>query len=519
MSFSNVCFADLRPELEEIERRGLTLPREVAARLLDLYRASRDVEQPELKTRGWYEWLRERFPMYRRIPFAQRHIELWDWVWRIERENTVEPLVAIWPRGGAKSTSGEHAACVFENRKTRRYLLYVCETQQQADGHVANIAAALEELNVGRGFNKYGHSRGWRRNRLVTDSGFVVDALGLDVGARGIKFEDQRPDVMIFDDVDNSEDSPKSIKKKRRLIANTLLPAGSSNCVVLFLQNLIHNNSLASMLVEGRADFLLDRKVSGPHPAVEGLKIEERFDEKEGKTMPTIVAGVATWAGQSLEACQNLLRRLGVRAFREECQHEVNEREGALWSKDLLTRCRAPRPERFKRVVVAVDPSGGGDDVGIIVLGLGYDEKVYVLADLTCSAKLGPSFWSKRVCRAYSEWEADCVVAESNFGGDLVKANIKVSDESVAVRMVHASRGKDVRAEPVVTLYEDEEMFHCGEFVDLETEQTSWEPGASWSPNRLDACVWGATELKLKKRTKTDAHSTTGREMFGQRIS
>ena len=88
-------------------------------------------------------------------------------------------------------------------------------------------------------------------------------------------------------------------------------------------------------------------------------------------------------------------------------------------------------------------------------------------------------------------------MAEKNFGGDMVEATLKAVDRTLAVRMVSASRGKDVRAEPVSALYDDGLVHHVGVFDELETEMTTWRPGDSESPNRMDALVWVITELML----------------------
>src|SRR5690554_6819177 len=159
----------------------------------------------------WEKWLASLFPNYVYAPFADRHRALWEWVWAIEAGVRPRPFVAVWPRGGAKSTSAELATVAVGARRRRRYTWYISETQDQADKHVETIAALLESPKVAhyypemaeRKIGKYGNSRGWRRQRLRTASGFTIDALGLDRASRGAKVEEQRPDLMIFDDIDD----------------------------------------------------------------------------------------------------------------------------------------------------------------------------------------------------------------------------------------------------------------------------------------------------------------------------
>src|SRR5262249_10623291 len=157
-------------------------------------------------------WLRALFPSYVRAPFAERHHRFWRWVWALELDvrPTTTPVL-IWPRGGAKSTSVELACVMVGARRQRRYVWYLSGTQAQADVHLGNVARLLESDSIARHYprlgerklGKYGNSQGWRRERVWTSDGFVVDGLGLDVAARGVKLDEQRPDLIVIDDIDN----------------------------------------------------------------------------------------------------------------------------------------------------------------------------------------------------------------------------------------------------------------------------------------------------------------------------
>jgi hypothetical protein len=155
------------------------------------------------------------------------------------------------------------------------------------------------------------------------------------------------------------------------------------------------------------------------------------------------------------------------------------------------------------RVVVAVDPSGAGDadnedndEIGIAVVGLGVDGVAYVLEDATI--KTGPAGWANVAVSAYRRHLADGMVAEGNFGGDMVRAVISTADPNIYVKMVTASRGKVVRAEPFSPLYADGRVRHVGRFIKAEDElcamSTSGYLGAG-SPNRADAIIWALAEL------------------------
>lgn len=192
----------------------------------------------------------------------------------------------------------------------------------------------------------------------------------------------------------------------------------------------------------------------------------------------------------------------GTRIGRQELLGELLEDvEGALWT---LARIEAGRvrpgeiPE-MRRIVVAVDPSGGSgpdnDEQGIVVTGLGVDGELYVLADRSC--KLSPHGWASRAIAAYHEFSADRIVAEKNFGGEMVESTIKQVDKSVPVKVITASRGKVQRAEPIAAIYEvtPPKAHHVGALPKLEDQLTTWTPQDGTSPDRLDALVWGMTEL------------------------
>jgi phage terminase large subunit-like protein len=164
----------------------------------------------------------------------------------------------------------------------------------------------------------------------------------------------------------------------------------------------------------------------------------------------------------------------------------------------------------FKRIVVAIDPAAtsneDSDDTGIVVVARGPHQPAtcsldhcpghgFVLEDCTCH--LHPHGWAKVAIDAYDRWQADRIVAEVNNGGDMVAATIHAVRIGVPYSTVHATRGKQMRAEPISALYEQGRVHHLGVFPELEMQQTTWTPDATWSPDRLDALVWGLTELGL----------------------
>lgn len=187
------------------------------------------------------------------------------------------------------------------------------------------------------------------------------------------------------------------------------------------------------------------------------------------------------------------------------------EVDGALWSYETLDQClHEEAVPDLRRVVIGVDPSGTAgkddkrnDDIGIIAAGTDHDGIGYVLADYTTSQ--GPAGWGKRVVEAFIKHEADTVVAEGNFGGDMVRHVIQSAaremGQVVPVQIVTASRGKMVRAEPIAALYEQGKIKHAAKFPALEDQLLNFSTNG-WlgekSPDRADAAIWALTALMVR---------------------
>ena len=202
-------------------------------------------------------------------------------------------------------------------------------------------------------------------------------------------------------------------------------------------------------------------------------------------------------AASALEMMRS--RYEGTALGRQELYAEVLEdMEGALWNNKMIEETRLQEEERdLTNIIVAVDPAvtanDNSDETGIVVVGKDYKNEYYVLEDL--SGKHTADTWGKIAIRAYYEWEADRIVAEVNNGGDLVERLIRNIDNNVSYRSVRASRGKMVRAEPVAALYEQKRVHHVGVFEELESQMCTYTGQNNPSPDRLDALVWGLSEI------------------------
>ena len=199
-------------------------------------------------------------------------------------------------------------------------------------------------------------------------------------------------------------------------------------------------------------------------------------------------------------------RYAGTTLGRQELDAELLEDlEGALWTRATIEGSRIPpgMEPAFKRVVVAVDPAGGNSrqnaETGIVVAATGMDGHAYVLHD--ASGRYTPEQWGRRAINLYHEFKADRVIAEQNFGAAMVEAVLRGVDPRVPLKMVIASRGKQIRAEPVASLYEQGKVHHVGMLTALEDQMTGWDPAEPGpSPDRVDALVWAISELVVEKQ-------------------
>jgi phage terminase large subunit-like protein len=196
----------------------------------------------------------------------------------------------------------------------------------------------------------------------------------------------------------------------------------------------------------------------------------------------------------------------GTRLGRQELSAEIlDDVPDALWTRAALDRDRKREKEvpALKRIVVAIDPaakqnetSDDGAATGIVVAGIGEDNRGYVLDDATC--RESPNGWARRAVACFDRHDADCIVGETNNGGEMVEATVRAVRPTAPFKEVSASKGKWTRAEPIAALYEQGRISHVGTFAELEDEMVNFGPnglvGAA-SPDRVDALVWALTEL------------------------
>lgn len=207
----------------------------------------------------------------------------------------------------------------------------------------------------------------------------------------------------------------------------------------------------------------------------------------------------------------------GTRLGRQEIEGILlDDVEGALWTLELIAavQYRGALPAllpTLSRIITIVDPSGSEDGAatGIVTIGRDANQVLYVLADDTTQGS--PEERYETACLAAARWGADEIAFEWNYGGDNIKMNIRstwdrlereglVETKIPKLGKINAKGSKAQRAEPVVGLYEQhakgiERIWHATPLPALEDQQTTWEPNADWSPDRIDALVHGARKL------------------------
>jgi hypothetical protein len=299
----------------------------------------REIARPALLERQ--DWARYYFPHSFTRPFTSYQEEFWDWGWTIEADNTVRPRVECEPRGVGKSTNAEAWVVSLVARRKRKMIGYVSLDEDKAGKHFDSIRNLLESERLLR---DYPHCRPkvqklrnaaaqWSREAIVTESDAMIVPLSLLGSSRGWKSpNNERFDVIVLDDIDKLGTSVRVIKKNLELLKSEILAAGTAKTVVLMPQNLIHRDSICTMIFDQRADILTNRIFRGPYPL---LKLEPAYQAEKvpvpgddtGATEWVITSGEPFDGAVPIDYCQSLLTMLGKSTFDRECQQDVHRVE------------------------------------------------------------------------------------------------------------------------------------------------------------------------------------------------
>ena len=364
------------------------------------------------------------------------HEAFWRWVFSIRPGVRPDPLGYFVFRGAGKSSMAEMVPILLGGMRVRRYCVYLSNSQDLADDHLTSMSAILESSLLAvefpelgdRKFGKFGNSKGWRRNRLWTSGGLIIDALGLDVAARGRRIEEARPDIIVADDVDDQNDSLDVTLKKLHTFTKKILPMGAPDAAVLFVQNLISEHSLASRVAKPEnfaigERLLSNAKVIGPIPAIEDMATEEYTDDR-GRRRHRIVAGEPNWPERlPIPVLQQLLDESNLHDFEAEYQHATEPPEGGLFGHvrwNYVPWDEVPWAEMVQ-TEVWVDPSvtakDSSDSMGICAMSVGQAGKLYALWSVE---KIMTVTEAMKAALVLAERVRAAVVGvETNQGGDL----------------------------------------------------------------------------------------------------
>ncbi len=288
-------------------------------------------------------------------------------------------------------------------------------------------------------------------------------------------------DLLIIDDpVKNAQEAQSALQRERvwewyRTVARTRL---QPNGAVVLIMTRWHVDDLAGRLLNLAS-------------------ADKRADQWEVLKLPDLQHEEALWPEQyDVPAITAIRASIGGYGFEALYQCNPIMAEGNMWKWAWIDDARKEKAPQLQRVVVAIDPAAAhgalSDETGIAVCGVGEDGKYYVLH--VAGYRLSPQGWAKKALDLFDQYECDRIVAEINNGGEMVEHTIRSVRGTVPIKVIHASRGKAVRAEPVASLYEQGKVHHVGTFSAAEDQMCSF-PVANENDDMVDALVYALTEL------------------------
>lgn len=314
---------------------------------------------------------------------------------------------------------------------------------------------------------------------FITLGGIRLTSAGAGQSLRGIKDRHQRPSLIIIDDLENDENvrTPEQRDKLWNWLTKSLLNLpGPTGATIHVIGTILHEKSLLSRLLS-----------------------EEQAGTWTQRKYRAINDGVPLWpTAWDLEKLEAKRIEIGSKAFSSEYLNNPVDDSATLWKEAWLNANRVTQAPELTRIAVAVDPTTttAGDACGIVAGGVDARGHGYTLEDNTVRGS--PATWARVVLDTYYRLEADYIVAEKNQGGEMIvqtiRSVLKPGEAMPRVVLVHASRGKVARADPIAAADEAGKLHMVGHLPDLEDELTSWVPGMN-SPNRMDAYVWLYAEL------------------------
>lgn len=297
-----------------------------------------ELSRPSLQEleKDWRVWLKTLFPQFLRGQLAPYHEEFMDWLWATlwaKREGKPLPdgnaFFSIWGRGCAKSTFARLVPIAEACLLGKGYSLYCSGSQDQANKHLASIETLLTSDMVRYYYPQMSKprkgdtdkNRAWNQKMLYLASGYVLQAIGLDVGIRGANVDDMRVTSLEIDDIDDRSDTALQSEQKMDKFLHSILPTKKPGTIFICAQNLVLESGVINRLFTGDVPALANAHISGPYPRVANLRTI--VEEKNGRQLDIIVGGTCTWPADTLEVCQEDIFTYTLPVFRRECQNEL----------------------------------------------------------------------------------------------------------------------------------------------------------------------------------------------------
>lgn len=304
----------------------------------------------ELESRGCAAWYTEMYGVGSGMlqplvweALAPHHREAIEWHWNAMvlklagRKIEKYAYFAIWSRGHMKSTIARYIAVTDACIMGTGYCLYVSGTKGKVRGHAISVEGILASRKVLEYYPQLtevktglaGHSKGWTKDFIYTEGGYVFHFISLDEGVAGANIDSVRPTLIIPDDVDDRDESPVISENRLRVLTRAVLPTRQHNTLVFWAQNLISRHSVLYQVYTGRQRVLTARVNTKPIPAFTNLATEERTID--GVIHDVVVGGTPTWPLFDYARAQEDIDTYGLPSFLAECQHEVDQdRAGAV---------------------------------------------------------------------------------------------------------------------------------------------------------------------------------------------
>lgn len=445
----------------------------------------------ELARRNYFDFVKYLQPNYE---FKWFHKLICDKLQAFDRGEIKKLMVFMPPQHGkSELTTRKYPAYALGKNPNRRMVVasynatlasrFNRDIQRNIDSKVYNEVfpkTALNESNVVTVSDNY--LRNSEIFEIVGYNGFLK-AVG-----RGGALTGTPIDVGIIDDPikDRAEAMSETIRETLwswyQDVFETRLHNESQQ---ILIQTRWHEEDLAGMLLKRDSDWDV--------VVLEAIK-ESNYDYDPRKK------GEALWDEKhSLERIEKikLTSPITFNSLYQQSPKPLAE-IGILWNEFIISRCRSEKAPKLNRIIVSIDPAitakANSDETGIVVLGKCERGFGYVLDD--ASGRYTPAQWATEAMRMAEKWKASAYIAEKNQGGDMVEAVIKQQDKTRRIKLVSATKGKYLRAEPIFNLYEQNRILHVGEFAKLEQQMITFNPEVNdGSPDRVDALVHGFTEL------------------------